>query len=188
MKRVFLALAMLALLAGPAMAGGIGMQAGWIDTDQAGNDVGYGLLFNFDVASRVQIQLRGTDFRELVVPSATAGTDTDFKFQATLIDLGFAYRFATKGDKFTPYIGGGGTYYLLDSTPESTERINDEYGWYGVAGLEVPVAKHWALYFEGMWRDAKMTIKGDDLGLGGPVDTGIDLNGPQGNAGIQFRW
>lgn len=188
MKRAFLALGLLALLAGPATAGGIGMHAGWIDTDQADNDVGYGLVFNFDVTPRVQIQLRGTDYRELTVKSSDAGTEGDFNFQATLLDLGFAYRFTKDGRKLTPYVGGGGSYYLLDSTPDSTERLNDEYGWYGLVGLELPIHKRWSIYLEGMWRDAKMTIKGDDLGLRGPVDVGINLNGPQANAGFAFSW
>ncbi len=188
MKRALLAMGMLALLAAPASAGGIGIHAGWVDTDQADNDVGFGLLFSFDVSPRVDIQLRGTDFRELVVSATDAGSDNDFKFQATLIDLGFAYRFAKEGRKLSPYVGGGGTYYLLDSTPDSTARLNDEYGWYGVVGLDLPIGRRWAIYAEGMWRDAKMTIKGDDFDLQGPVDIGVNLNGPQVNAGIAFTW
>ena len=188
MKRAFLALGLLALLAAPASAGGIGMHAGWLDTDQAGDDAGFGLLFNFDVATRVQIQLRGTDFRELTINASDANTENDFKFQATLLDLGFIYRFTKDTRKFTPYVGGGGTYYFLDSTPDSTGRLNDEYGWYGIVGLDLPIHRRWSIYVEGMWRDAKMTIKGDDLGLGGPVDVGINLNGPQANAGIAFSW
>lgn len=188
MKRAFLALSLLALLAAPASAGGIGFHAGWIDTDQADNDAGFGLLFSFDVSPRVDIQLRGTDFRELSVSASDAETENDFKFQATLIDFGFAYRFTKDGRKFTPYVGGGGTYYLLDSTPDSKGQLNDEYGWYGVVGLDFPISRRWAIYVEGLWRDAKMSIKGDDLGLGGPVDVGVNLNGPQVDAGIALTW
>ena len=190
MKRAFLALGLLALLAVPASArGGIGLHAGWLDTADADNDAGWGLLVQFGLTQHVDIQLRGTDFRSLsVAASGSNGLDKDFEFQATLLDLGFTYNFTKDGRKLTPYVGGGGTYYLLDSTPDSNGRVGDEYGWYGIAGLSLPIAKRWDLYVEGMWRDAKMTIKGDDLGLGGPVDLGVDLNGPQVNVGLAFAW
>lgn len=190
MKRAFLALSLLALLAVPAGAGGgIGMHAAWVNGDDAGDDAGWGLLFNFGVTPRVDIQLRGSDFRSLVVdPDGVQGLDRDFEFQATLVDLGFVFNFRRDDRKLTPYVGAGGTYFALDSTPDSRGRLEDEYGWYGVAGLDFPIARLWAIYAEAMWRDAKMTIRGDDLGLGGPVDVGVDINGPQANVGIKFNW
>lgn len=190
MKRAFLALALLALMAAPASArGGIGLHAGWIDTDEADNDAGWGALFHIGVTPHVDIQLRATDFRSLVVNKSNAVVLTqDFEFQATTWDLGFVYNFIKDGRSLTPYVGGGGTYYMLDSTPDSEGRVGDEYGWYGVAGLDFPIGKRWAVYVEGMWRDAKMTIKGDDLGLGGPVDVSVNLNGPQVNLGLAFTW
>lgn len=195
MKRAFLALALLVLLAAPASArGGIGFHAGWIDTDEADNDAGWGALFHIGVTQHVDIQVRATDFRELSVkPSGGNGSPSivigeSFDFQATTWDLGFVYNFFKDGRKLTPYVGGGGTYYMLDSTPDSRGRVGDEYGWYGVAGLDFPIGKQWAVYVEGMWRDAKMTIKGDDFGLDGPVDVGVNLNGPQVNLGLAFTW
>lgn len=189
MKRAFLALALLALLAAPASArGGLGVHAGWIDTDQADNDAGWGVLFHIGVTQHVDIQVRATDFRELSVGGETVGEENGFQFQATTWDLGFVYNFLKDGRKLTPYLGGGGTYYMLDSTPDSRGRIGDEYGWYGVAGLNFPIGKKWAVYVEGMWRDAKMAIKGDDFGLDGPVDLGVNLNGPQVNLGLAFSW
>ena len=196
MKRALIALSLLALLAVPAGAvtGGIGMHAGWTDMDDAGDDAGWGLLANFGVSPRVDIQLRMTDFRSLNVQfreddgSQALVSEGLFEFQATLVDFGFLYNFRKDDRKLTPFVGGGGTYYLLDSTPDSEGRLNDEYGWYGVAGLDFPIAKRWALYLEGMWRDAKMTIRGDDLGLGGPVDVGVNISGPQVNLGIKLNW
>lgn len=189
MKRAFLALGLLALLAVPASArGGFGMHAAWVDMSDADNDAGWGLLMQFGLTDHVDIQVRGSDFRSMVVGQGTQGLDRDFEFQATLLDLGFTYNFFKSGRKLTPYVGGGGTYYLLDSTPDSKGRIGDEYGWYGIAGLQLPIARRWDIYLEGMWRDAKMTISGDDLGLGGPVDVGVNLNGPQVNLGLMFAW
>jgi hypothetical protein len=194
MKRALLALSLLALLAVPAgaVSGGIGMHAGWIDMDDASDDAGWGLLANFGVSPRVDIQLRMTDFRSVVAGSENNNGNVvllgDFEFQSTLVDFGFLYNFRKNDRKLTPFVGGGGTYYLLDSTPDSKGRVNDEYGWYGIAGLDFPIAQRWAIYLEGMWRDAKMTIRGDDLALGGPVDVGVDLNGPQVNLGIKFNW
>jgi len=189
MKRAFLALALLALLAAPASArGGIGLHAGWIDTDQADNDAGWGALFHIGVTQNVDIQVRATDFRELTVKPSDTSAEDGFNFQATTWDLGFVYNFFGDGRKLTPYVGGGGTYYMLDSSPDARARVNDEYGWYGIAGLDFPIGKRFAVYVEGMWRDAKMSIKGDDLGLGGPVDVGVNLNGPQVNLGLAFTW
>jgi len=190
MKRAFLALGLLALLAAPAGArGGIGVHAGWIDTDQADNDAGWGALFHIGITQRVDIQVRATDFRELSVKPEDAESENSFRFQTTAWDLGFTYNFFKDGRRLTPYVGGGGTYFMLDSTPDSKGRVGDEYGWYGIAGLDLPVGKRWSVYLEGMWRDAKMTIKGDDLGgLGGPVDVGVNLNGPQVNLGLALTW
>lgn len=189
MKRAILALALLAMSAVPASAGGgIGLHAGWIDTDQADNDAGWGARFNIGVTQHVDIQLRATDFRELTVKPEDVEADIGFNFQATTWDLGFVYNFSKPDRKLTPYVGGGGSYFMLDSTPDSEGRVGDEYGWYGLVGLDLPFSKRFAFYLEGMWRDAKMTIKGDDLGFGGPVDVGVNLNGPQVNAGIAFTW
>ena len=198
MKRAFLALSLLTLLAVPAgaVSGGIGIHAGWVNMDDAGDDAGWGILANFGASPRVDIQVRMTDFRSLVVDfddAANLPEDIDilrgFEFQSTLIDLGFSYNFRKDGRAFTPFVGGGGTYYLLDSTPDSHGRINDEYGWYGIAGLDFIFAERWGVYLEGMWRDAKMTIRGDGFGVGtGPTDLGVDLNGPQVNLGIKFAW
>jgi hypothetical protein len=197
MKRAFLSLSLLALLAVPAGAvtGGIGVHAGWVDMDDAGDDAGWGLLANFGVSPHVDIQLRMTDFRSLVVdftdddfPPGQVLPNRGFEYQSTLVDFGFSYNFRKDGRAFTPFVGGGGTYYLLDSTPDSNGRVNDEYGWYGLAGLDFMFAERWGAYVEGMWRDAKMTIRGDGFGIGGPVDVGVDLNGPQVNLGIKFAW
>jgi len=190
MKRAFLALGLLSLLAVPASAGGgLGLHAGWVDMSDADNDAGWGLLFQFGVSEHVDIQFRGTDFRSMnVEANGSNGLDSDYEFQATLVDLGFTYNFTKEGRRVTPYLGGGGTYYLLDPTPDSQRRTGDEYGWYGLAGLSLPIAARWNVYLEGMWRDAKMTIKGDDLGFGAPVDVGVNLNGPQVNLGLAFTW
>jgi hypothetical protein len=197
MKRAFLSLSLLALLAVPAGAvtGGIGVHAGWVDMDDAGDDAGWGLLANFGVSPHVDIQVRMTDFRSLVVdftdddfPPGQMLPTRGFEYQSTLVDLGFTYNFRKDGRAFTPFVGGGGTYYLLDSTPDSNGRINDEYGWYGLAGLDFMFAERWGAYVEGMWRDAKMTIRGDGFDFAGPVDVGVDLNGPQVNLGIKFAW
>lgn len=184
MKRALFALGLLVALVTPAGAVTIGAHAGWIDADQADDDIGWGLLLDFRVGRNVDIELRGTDFREMTTEVA----GSDFNFQMTTLDLGFTYNFFRDDWKLTPYVGGGGTYFLLDSTPDSKGRIEDEYGWYGVVGLDLPIGKRWIVYVEGMWRDAKMTIKGNDLGFDPVVDLGVDLNGPQVNLGIGWHW
>ena len=184
MKRAFIALGLLVALVAPASAGTIGVHGGWVDTDEAGDDFGFGLLLNFMVGRSVDIEFRGTDFREMTTQVA----GSDFNFQMTILDFGFTYNFIKDGRKLTPYVGGGGSYFLLDSTPDSKGRIEDEYGWYGVAGLDFPIARRWIIYVEGMWRDAKMTVKGNDLGFSPTVDQGVNLNGPQVNLGIGFHW
>jgi outer membrane protein W len=118
---------------------------------------------------------------------ASAG-GVDVPLQATMVDLGFAYKFVKNGRKLTPYVGAGGTYYLLDTKNSRQGRLQDEYGWYGLLGLDLPIGPRWVIYAEGMWRDAKAALKGDDLGFGSTVDQSINLNGPQVNLGIAFSW
>ena len=184
MKRALFALGLLVALVAPASAGTIGVHGGWIDTDQAGDDIGFGLLLDFRVAKKVDIELRGTDFREMTTQVA----GSDFNLQMTTLDLGFTYNFLKDEWRLTPYVGGGGTYYLMDSTPDSQGRVEDEYGWYAVVGLDFPISKRWIIYVEGMWRDAKASIKGNDLGFEPTVDQSVNLNGPQVNLGIGFSW
>ena len=146
-------------------------------------------MANFGISPHVDIQVRMTDFRSLLVDASEVdGLVRDFEYQTTTFDLGFTYNFRKQERALTPFVGGGGTYFLLDSTPDSQGRINDEYGWYGIAGLDFPFASRWGAYLEGMWRDAKMTIRDDGLEPFGPTDVGVSISGPQVNIGIKFFW
>lgn len=178
MKRLVLAVAC-ALLAVPAWAGSVGlMVSGW-DTDEADQDVGLGTRVAIDLGRSWDLEARVTFFDEL---EAVVGGER-FEIEATPIDLGLAYGFPT--GRATPYVGLGLSYVLLDVN--APERLEDEFGFYGVGGVQVDVGKYLAVWIEGLYRSFDATLTGDNLGFE-RVEDGIALSGVSVNGGLSVRF
>ena len=80
----------------------------------------------------------------------------------------------------SPYLGIGGGYYDWTLT-EDGEFIDfadlsifadrfvdsgDTFGWFWVAGVEVPLGANWRVFAEGRWTDMDDDLSGDFEGLG----------------------
>ena len=90
--------------------------------------------------------------------------------------------------KVTPYLGFGGTYFLLDSKHESQRRIEDAWGYYGLAGIDLGLgSSSWGLFLEVMYRNGTASLKGDDLQFS-PVEIRFDLTGAVANLGLKYGW
>jgi opacity protein-like surface antigen len=147
------------------------------DTKDADNALGAGAKLSF---ARF-LELRGTYFSDV-----TADTDPeslDFEVSAIPLEAGVAFKFA-EGERFTPYVGGGVSYFLLDT---SEGDIDDETGWYAVVGADIKGSSGFGFMVEGIYRGVEATVRDDDPSdIVGDVD--IDLGGLGVNAGVVWSW
>lgn len=188
MKRWILALGLWALVASPAWSSSFGLFATGITTDDAGEEIGLGLLLEFDMGSHVDFQVRGSLYEDLE-------TDADpvvYDIQAAPIDVGFNYDFLPD-DRMNFYVGLGLTHWVLDfstdTTPGTPGRgidIDGENGVYAELGIELAVHRTWHGFLEAVYRTAKAEVEGDDLGM--PTDQEVKLNGVAVNVGAKIAW
>jgi len=174
------AIATLGLLAQPASATDFGIGGAYWSTKDAKEAYGATAKLRWGIA-----ELRGSYFSDV-----TADTDPerfDFEISAIPIEAGLAFRFA-EGAAFSPYVGGGVGYYLLDT---SEGDIDDEVGWYAVAGGEFGrMPSGLAFNVEAIYRGIEATVNEDDDGFPDDIrdDVHLDLSGIGVNAGIVWRF
>ena len=98
-----------------------------------------------------------------------------------------------------PYIGGGGTavHYRLEEEGDFIDfganprrifrdhfRSDDfAYGWFALAGVEVPLARNFSVYVEGRYQDAHADLRDDFQGFGR-----LDLAGTYATFGAAWRF
>lgn len=189
MKKALMTLGLAVLLAAPAMAGSVGVYGAWWTTDDANDSLGLGGWVDFYLGRGVEIELRGSHFSDFDTQN-DLGDKAELRVSAW--DLGFTYNFGyDSANKLNPYIGGGGTLMSAElNRIENDKRLgtlDDEFGYYAVGGVELPISKNFALMAEAMYRSAKFEILGNDLGFSG-VKQVVDVQGFEGNVGIAFKW
>jgi hypothetical protein len=185
------ALALAGALPSPAHAIGFSIFGSYWEPSDTNDVGGGGLEIAFPVSPRWEIDLRGSYFEELDPEPLQVLADADSPFrhrglELTPIDIGA--RFDFKPDSpIRPYLGGGGSYYIVDS---DFGNIDDESGWYGVLGLGFGKKEGTSFFVEGQYRDVEATVREDP---NHPFDfdfrqTRLDLSGWAFNAGIGWRF
>lgn len=169
----------LGALAGPAAAAEIGVFGSYWDTADADEAIGFGTRLRFGI-----VELRGTYFQD--VTADTVEDEEGIDVRAIPIEVGFALKLAQDA-AVSPYLGGGGGYYLLDANDFD---VDDEVGWYAVAGADF--GRHssgMAFNVEAIYRSMEATVREASDGLP-EVDeeVGLDLGGLGLNAGVVFRF
>ena len=179
MKRYIWILAVVLLAAaGPVWASGVGVTVSQWTTDHAGDDSGLGLKIGLSATANVDFDLRVSFFDSLFAE----GPET-FEVEALPVDVGLSYNFRVS-DKANPYVGGGVSYYELDAKgPE----LPGEFGWYLVGGVDMPIAKNWLVFAEGLYRQVEAQSESDDLGRS-LIKQEMNLSGAAFNVGIGIRW
>jgi hypothetical protein len=180
MKKVVLAALVLALASSPSWAGSFGVYgAGW-DTKDADQAMGAGVKARFG-----WLDLHATYFADV-----TADTDPehlDFEISSLPLEVGFAIPLGPQEGPFSPYVGAGGGYYKLDTDHGD---VDDETGWYGLAGADFGDAVGPRFNLEVMYRrmEATVTDEGDlnDPDLSPKVN--FDLSGLAVNAGVSWTF
>lgn len=177
-KTLLFAASALALLASPAMAADIGAYGSYWATEDADAALGIGGKVRFGI-----VELRGTYFSD--VTADTEPESRDFEVSAIPLEAGLAFKFA-EGTRFSPYIGGGAGYYLLDTTAGD---IDDEVGFYAVVGTDIGSSSGLSFMVEGIYRSMEATVRGDlDEDPDVDEDVDIQLGGLGINAGVVWRF
>ncbi len=188
MKRFWLLVCVLVLVAAPSGASEIGVGVGYWDTEAAEDDNGFGLKVSLDAGANWNFDLRATFFDGHGNVFGVRQID----IEATPVDLGVSYDFNPEGPA-NVYAGGGFNYTLYKSTsfnlvrqaPEQS-RIKDEPGWYAVVGVETTMQSGIGFYAEALYRQNKATVQGDGLVEFDAIK--IDFAGPAATVGISYHW
>lgn len=187
-------LALLAWTASPLRAGDFSLAGSYWNTDVAGETAGAGVILGLPVNPTFAFELRGFYYEQLNDDPFEAIFDSDetvFQdrgIQVLPIEAGVRFSFAP-GSTFRPFIGGGASYFFLDS---DFGEIADELGWYATAGATVGDGQGAEFFFEGTWRKARAEVRVDPEDLEDIDDinaedrVSFDLDGFGVNAGV--RW
>lgn len=190
MRKLLTIAALAALFALPASAGDFSLYGAYWDTDAADDALGGGLRLGIPLGEVITLDFRATYYEELVNRPFERVGDLETPFvdngiQVLPVDLGLRFRFAG-GETVTPYIGGGGTYYFLDS---DFGNLKDEAGWYALGGVEVG-----SFFVEGQYRGVEVTVENDPADFDDIDDiefdpeTAVKLDGFGVNAGWVWRF
>lgn len=188
-------LTLLAFTAGPAAASDLSLYGSYWQPSDFDDTAGGGLRLGFGDGV-VQFELRGTYYPDITEDlNDLLDTDDDelddFELKAIPAEAGIVFNFA-QGSNVSPYIGGGATYYLLDT---NVGEVDDEAGFYVVGGIRAGGADGGVGFLaEAMYRNVEGSVKFDpqdfedidDVDFEDEFD--LDLSGFAANIGIVFRF
>ena len=189
MRKLAMVLGLFALVAAPLSAGGIGVGYSTWDTDTADDDQGASVKIEIDCGKNLDIEVRASFFDSLRQVNGPAV----FEIEATPLDLGINYDFASSGG-VTFSVAGGATMLFINpnelggNNPPSRPHSQEEFGWYGGLGLQFPVSSSFAIYAEALYRDASGEVRGRSLGMLPSADFEVDFGGGSGTVGLMFTW
>ena len=180
----------------PLRAAEFSLMGSYWNTDVAGDAAGGGVSLGLPVNDSFAFELKGFYFEELNDDPFAAIFDSDdtvFQdrgIQVIPLDAGVRFTFAS-GSTFRPFIGGGASYFLLDS---DFGEIADELGWYASLGATMGDGDGADFFFEGVWRKATAEVRVDPEDLDDIDDinaedrVGFDLDGFGVNVGVRWNF
>lgn len=186
MKKVLTIASLLALVALPSWAGGVGVMGSSWNTDEAGNSSGGGIKIEFDVGPVLDFELRSAWLEELEFSAQGEA----FSLEAVPVDVGLSYEFLEDSNRIRPFLGGGLSFIFLNAkaASDTTFRVDDEAGFYVVTGLEGAVNERFEGFVELLYRDASAAFRSDGFLNRDFSDFGADLTGAAFNLGVMLSW
>lgn len=195
MKKAIGALAVILVCAAPAaMAQSFQLYGSYWDTSDVdetfGGGVGFGIPFG---ETGLGLHINGTYYQELSndpldnIFDDDEGVFEDESLEVLPVDVGLHYEFAP-GGTFSPWIGAGFSYFLLDSTFEGVD-VDDETGFHVSLGSRFGASESTNFFVEAIYRSTEATLVreiDDDIDL--REEVAIDLDGIGVNAGIMWRF
>ena len=170
------------------------------------DDLSFGLDYRLDVTPHFSLLFGGTAFtgetdQHYIDFTDEFGDDIEHttSLDITSLTLGATFHFAGPEAVIRPYVGAGGGLYsysfeesgdFIDFNPPPEEIFSgtfiaegETFGYYLLAGLEVPVSRSVALFAEGRWQRAEDELGDDFEGFGD-----LDLSGRDISAGLTWRF
>jgi len=170
----------LSLLAVPAKAGDFGVFGAYQDTRDA--DSGYGVGAKLDFGRF--ITLRATYLGD-VTAEEDSTAPRNFKLRVIPLEAGLQYKFQPDSN-FSPYLGGGATYFLLDT---NRGNIDDELGWFAMVGADIKTQHSFGIMLEAIYRDVQSQVRDDRNGDPTISDrVNVQLRGFGANAGLVWHF
>jgi hypothetical protein len=195
-RTVFLSILALLLTTVPAAASELALFGSYWQPSDFEDTAGGGLLLGFG-SGAVQFELRGTYYPDITEDlNDLLDTDDDdlddFELKAIPAEAGIVFNFA-RDSNVSPYIGGGATYYILDS---NIGEVDDEAGFYVKGGIRAGGGGGGGVGFvaEALYRNVEGSVKFDPQDFGDIDDVDfedefdLDLSGFAANVGIVFRF
>lgn len=187
MKKLAIVLGLGLLMTVPSWASSVGVGYAYWDSKDAAEDEGIGIKVAFDINESVDLEFRASFFDAFGRVANNALT----KLEVTPVDFGFSYHFNREA-KAQPYIGGGATYLFTNALFDGGQvplsggpEVNDEFGFYLVAGVDVSVNELFGVYGEALFRQAELTVTGSGIGF---RDFPVDMSGPSATFGVMLHW
>lgn len=166
------------------------------NTTEADDTFGGGVSFGVPLGeSGFGLHFRGTYYQELtdeplenLFEDDNQGFFAEESLEVLPLEVGVHYNFAPRGT-FSPYVGAGATYFMIDTTREGVD-VNDETGFHVEAGSQFGDPDGVNFFAEAIYRSTEATLvrerRQNNIDLRDEV--AIDLDGVAVNAGIVWRW
>lgn len=196
MKKFVIAAIVAAAVAAPSTAADFSIYGSYWDIDVAGETAGGGITLGIPFTENLGLDLSATYFEQLTDdPLANAFDSDDPIFQrqglnVTPLSAGLRWNFAAN-QSFRPYLGGGVSYFLLDS---DFGEVNDELGYYAALGAGFGNPDGMSFFAEAIYRSAEAEVELDPDELDDIDDIEVrdtatfDLDGLGINAGLRFSF
>jgi hypothetical protein len=162
-KKLLIILAGILLSASPALASGFSVFGSYADTTDAGDTFGGGVGVSFPLGGGgLGLDLRATCYQEVTDEGADAIFDDDEELfeedslEILPIDAGLRYQFNSDGP-VNPWIGGGFSYFLLDTTRQGLD-VDDETGYYVSVGSRFGDPHGVGFFAETLYRSTEATL------------------------------
>ena len=128
------------------------------------------------------VELRASYFESVKENDGIGNADLQiYPFEAGLV-------LRAADQEFSPYLGGGVGYYVLNGNSSSGRfQVDDEVGWYATAGAELSIGKSSAIFGEALYRGVTGTVHEDDI-HNVQSDVSIDLSGLVVNFGFAIKF
>lgn len=167
--------------AGVASAAGVGVFGSYWDTDDLGPGYGGGLKFNADLADYLAVELRASCITQF---DDWKGDDDLFVIP---LEVGLLLNFPLGTElPITLYGGGGGGYAIMPKADDVD--LDDDFTFYGVAGVEVALGGSVSIFAEALYRYLKVDgaeSHGEDIDFGNDK---ARFSGWGVNAGLMLRF
>jgi hypothetical protein len=173
MRKLILLLMITALLTPmTALAQGAGGYVNYHYSDDAGSGIGVGARYALELAPPAALDFRASWYH--------CG---DIDLDVIPLEAALLVRFVENED-VRPYVGVGVGYYLTEG---NRGDVDDDPGWFALAGIEYEARPDWSWFGELQWTGLEPDVD-DEFDAKEDTGSSVELGGIGLNAGLVVRW